>query len=108
MAKQRQRQATVETNSQLGHKTTLVANLAEASLKGEAHVLAAEMLGMKRGSAEKALLVVQAIDLAVTRGRQVDADLIITHLNKSVMSGYKSTRALGYLTENHEQTSGIR
>ena len=74
-------------------------------LKGRASDLTAEMLGMTGKTAERALRVVIAIDRASANGHQEHADFFITHLNKSVMSGYKSARALGYLKENHDQTS---
>jgi protein gp37/ParB-like chromosome segregation protein Spo0J len=108
LAKHRQRQAAVATNHQLGrHVSTesLMGNLAEASTKGEARALAAEMLGLKRSSAEKALQVVEAIDRAMACGHREDAERLIAYLNKSILRGYKSAHALGYIAEEQIQTA---
>jgi len=60
-------------------------NLAEGQkmAKGETRELAAEMLGLKRSSAEKALKAIQAIDHAEQAGARAEARSIIESLNKS-------------------------
>lgn len=65
--------------------------------KGRASDLAAVMLGMTGKTADRALHVVMAIDRARASGHDEDADLLTAHLNKSILRGYKSAHALGYL-----------
>lgn len=76
--------------------------------KGTARELAATMLGLKPRSAEYALKVIESIDRAREKGREDEADLLIARLNRSILGGYKTAHALGYLADEKIQTSFTR